>query len=197
MTAIAGLRSFVSISLILLGLTVVSFERGRAAGVGYTTDADADTALTSITIEHAGQKRIYKPERLIGAEIVHFRSSGGVNLACGSAGDELPASARRHLLDLRLTSGVPNPGAATQPPSGAPALSGDNPTPGLAVKFRQPVVNRPGPDVLVFELQKGSGADAFHVAPLEFEPGLHALTVREYDVPAHDAKALEVGPVTL
>ena len=65
------------------------------------------------------------------------------------------------------------------------------------MRFEPPLVNRPGPDVVLFELQKGSGADAFHVGPLELAPGLRGVTIRTYDLPAQSTKALEVAPLNL
>lgn len=190
-------RTFFLIAFVMLVPPVASAD-GRVAGVvGYTLSDDADTTLTSISIVHGGSRRIYDPGKLIPPEILHFRSSGGVNLALGSERGDLPAPERKRLLDGRLACGVPNPGAARRPLGSAPEFSGDNATPGLAVGFKPPLVNRPGPDLVLFELQKPSGADAFHVAPLAFAPGLHGLTVRQFDLPAHDAEALEVGPVSL
>ncbi len=175
-----------------------AFSQDRKAGaVRYTISCDAESLLTSITIKHESAVRIYNPEKLICAEIVHFRSSGRVNLAHGAGGTDLSEADRRRLLDRRLTCGVPNPGAAVHPLKSSPIVSGNKTTPGLGVRFDPPLVNRAGPDLVLFELQKQNGADPFHVAPLESASGLHALTVRHYDISAGDSEALDVGPVSL
>ena len=108
----ATTRLLVSIGVILPGLTALHTNRVAAAVVGYTTVNEPETLLTSVTIEHAGARRIYKPERLIGAQIVHFRSSGGVNVAHGGGATvDLPATLRRFLLDRRFDQWRPEPGS--------------------------------------------------------------------------------------
>jgi hypothetical protein len=58
-------------------------------------------------------------------------------------------------------------------------------TPGMAVRFEQPVVNQAGPDVILFELQHLTGTpdgDSFHVVPLRYAPHLRPMTVRSFDL---------------
>jgi len=189
------MRGYWHLIVILCGL--ICPPVAAAAVVSYTTaDVEHDTTLTSVTVQRGQTRLIYKPETLIPAEVVHFRSAGGVNLACGTAGDSA-AMAREKLLDRRLSRGTLNPGAAAKPPTSDPVLTGENPTPGLAVRFQQPIVNRPGPDLLVFELEKGTGGDAFHISPLRFAPGLRGLTVRKYDLGPADGRVVEVQPLDL
>ncbi len=55
--------------------------------------------------------------------------------------------------DRDLASGVINPGGSSSLLDRDPILSGESPTPGLGSRFKQPVVNLPGPDLVLFELQ--------------------------------------------
>jgi hypothetical protein len=61
------------------------------------------------------------------------------------------------------------------------ATDAEQTTPGMAIRFREPIVNDVGPDVVFFELQfvvNPPDGDAFHVRPVRFEPGLKTLTIR-------------------
>jgi hypothetical protein len=136
--------------------------------------------------------------KLIGVRVMHFHT-GDANCLVVPAGAALPEAGRRDRLlgDGLLNTGVINPGGAALPITGDPRLDGSNSTPGLAVEFDRPVVNLPGDDVVVFELHRELnsplGGDAFHVAPLRFEPGLRAVTVREFDIQCDDAAALPMS----
>ncbi len=73
-------------------------------------------------------------------------------------------------------------------------------TPGFAVRFRTPIVNGPGPDVVFFELQTFSNplnGDAYHVSPLEFGPGRKSLTVGTYDLTMNSPEALRLARFSL
>ncbi len=90
------------------------------------------------------------------------------------------------MLDTALNTGVINPGGSVEPFAGDPVFpgsksEGDTTTPGFAIEFDSPVVNRPGPDVLFFELQSVTGApdgDPFHVLPLKLAGKRHAITIK-------------------
>jgi hypothetical protein len=223
-----------SLPVALLLASVVAAGQSRVAS--YTAQrTDGGAMLTSVTVdggateresadrangnrdgasanEH-GPVRIFKSDALIAASIVHFRSTGGVNLAFGQAADQAEPPARADVLDICLSSGAPNPGgsrrptllaAATQAESTAAPASGPgdsssraNRPPGVAVRFTEPVVNRPGVDVVVFELQKGSGGDPFHIAPRATGEELRGITIDQYDIPADDPAAIDLGPLWL
>lgn len=153
--------------------------------------------LQSVTVQRGGETHTYSVEDLIGIDVVHFKA--GANASNLTSPDRIrrpqvpPAGAalRREVLDRdrQLTTGLLNPGGAREPllvdpvmnePEGKPLN-----TPGLGVRFLRPVVNGPGPDVVLFDLHivvHPERGDAFHVSPLHFAPGLKTHTVRQYDI---------------
>jgi hypothetical protein len=97
--------------------------------------------------------------------------------------------------DLLLHTGFLNPGGSIQSLTHDPKLSdndGAATTPGMAIRFREAVINDPGPDVVFFELQSvvdPMDGDSFHVSPLRFEPGLRSWTVTRYDITLQSPEA--------
>ena len=146
--------------------------------------------MTSVTINDGDGAKIFNGAMLIEGKIVHHQGGGGVSLA-------LPAKTvtsnlkRDGLLDRVLTSFLANPGAAKAPECGA---SG----PGVAILFDSPVMNRQGPDLVLFEAHKGGGAgDPFHIAPIESKGGWHGITVERYDVNLSHIASLELPGLDL
>ena len=160
---------------------VVSYEVG-------TTDEGYAWDLRSVTVQRDGLIRKFPLDVLIGVKVIHFR--GGKNnlnvvVPVGYDGDRLAGLES----DPLLHTGLINPGGSTEPLRDDPVLveapDGDESTPGMALQFREAIVNRPGPDVVFFELQTVTNpleGDAFHVSPLRFEDGLHSQTIRRYDI---------------
>ncbi|MEZ5948470.1 MAG: hypothetical protein R3C12_04455 [Planctomycetaceae bacterium] len=55
----------------------------------------------------------------------------------------------------------------------------------MAFRFERPVVNGPGADVVLFDIQSFSNppqGDAFHVSPLHFREGLKSHTIQQFDL---------------
>jgi hypothetical protein len=104
------------------------------------------------------------------------------------------------LADRSLLTGVINPGGSNIPLKEDPVMfrntaTGDDGTPGLAIRFHRPVTNGPGPDVVFFDLQPviyPPEGDPFHVSPLRFREGLRSRTIRHYDLNLHCSEALRV-----
>ena len=95
-----------------------------------------------------------------------------------------------------MNSGVINPGGSEEPLSGDPVLSGESATPGIAIRFEQPVSNGPGDDVVFFDLQTFGNppdGDAFHVSPVHFRDGLKSHTIRIYDLTMESPGARELA----
>ncbi len=168
-------------------------------------DGNADELLT-VTVQRGGRTYVYPVGDLIGIEVTQFRAgTNGHNIAVavhqtaerqGASGrlrpdEELTGMlARSSVLetDTLLNTGLINPGGSESSSTSDP----DANTPGLAVRFRQPVVNGPGPDVVFFELQmvvNPPHGDVFHVSPLKFAPGLRSHTVSRYDITMLDPEA--------
>ena len=158
--------------------------------------------LVGVTVSRGGRMATFDAARLIGVRVAHFRSQDGTNLAVPAGSEPPPVGRRDRLLcDRLLNTGLLNLGAVRQAPSISPRLDGPNATAGLAVLFDRPVVNLPGDDVVVFELQckanSPPGGDAFHVSPLRFAPGLRAVTVKAFDIPFDDSRALPLAAFDL
>jgi ferric-dicitrate binding protein FerR (iron transport regulator) len=149
-----------------------------------TTDEGYAWDLQSVTVQRDGLIQTFPVDALIGVKVIHFRAgknSANVTVPVGSNGDRLAGLES----DTLLHTGVINPGGSKEPLRIDPVLSGGESTPGMALRFHKPVVNRPGPDVVFFELQSVTNpleGDSFHVSPLQFDDGLRSLTVRRYDI---------------
>ncbi|NQT12117.1 MAG: hypothetical protein HQ582_05185, partial [Planctomycetes bacterium] len=180
-------------------VTLAAAASTRAGVVGYTVKTvGADTVLTCVVVDRGRGPVAYDAARLIGARVIHFKSPATRNVIFTAGAAAPQGEARSRLLgDLELTTGVINPGGSVSRPTSAPILEGPDATAGIAVAFDPPVVNRPGDDVVLFEVQRGDsppGGDAFHAAPLEFAPGLKAITISAFDVTFDHPAAVAVAP---
>ncbi|MCG8599691.1 MAG: FecR family protein, partial [Verrucomicrobiales bacterium] len=162
---------------------IISFEATRGA------DGKA-RELSQVTVQRDGLIREYQAGDLIPIELLSFTpdsSSPSLNVF----GDKnLPERRATLIEDMLLNGGIINPGGSARP------LQQEfdyRTTPGFAIRFARPVRNGPGPDVVFFEVQNPmnpSDGDAFHVGPLEREPGKRFHTVRRYDLMMTSAEAL-------
>ena len=173
----------------LLALAAVTAPALRADVTDYTTTLTEDGrfVLTSVTVRLGAGDAVFDADRLIPVKVVHFRSPTAVNLVALPQAGAPPAGMRAGLLeDNLLNTGLINPGGQRAPLTSDPVLDGPDATPGLAVRFARPVTNRPGDDVVMFELHtrvsSPPGGDSFHVSPLCFSPGLRTLTVEKFDI---------------
>ncbi len=156
--------------------------------------AKAAETLVSLTVQRGGEEFRYSAGRLIPVEVVSFNAGATPNpighLVSGAA---LPERRASLLEDFALYTGVINPGGSREPLSG-PFVPEE--TPGFAIRFRQPVENRPGPDVAFFEIQNAANSprgDAFHAGPLRWEDRLRSHTIRQYDLMMTNPAALPVA----
>jgi len=163
----------------------------------YTVDTDdGQTVLTSVTVDRGSGPLIYNARALIGARLVHF-TGNGTNIA-EVLGRSAPTAERRaRLLDAVLNTGAVNPCGSTVPLKQDLEFGGASPTPGCAVEFDLPVVNRPGVDVVLFEIDKEASGDGFHVGPVKFRDGLKTLTVAGYDIHGRHPLALLIDDFDL
>lgn len=170
---------------------IISYQAGPA---GERSVSD----LQSLTLQRDGRVITVPVTELIGVKVTHFRAganNANVAVPVGYEGDRLAGLET----DALLHTGVLNPGGSVEPLKESPVLansaSGDESTPGLAIQFRRPVINLPGPDVVFFELQtvvNPPEGDAFHVSPVTFQAGLHSHSIRRYDIAmtSREAQAL-------
>jgi len=165
--------------------------------------------LTSLAIQRDSVIRHYQPKVLIPGKVDYFRAGENkANLVTPQVETESkdwpsPDERRSVQTDWLLNSGFINPGGAASPLKSDPILApnGDTPTtPGFAIRFDRPVVNHPGPDIVLFDLHvvvHPEHGDSFHVAPLHFAPGLKSHTITQYDISLSDHAAHPLSAFTL
>lgn len=152
--------------------------------------------LTSVTVQREGEEIHYPVDALIQAELIWFKPTPGTRSPGHLIGPAVLPEDRHSLLsNTSFSCGAINPGGSPRPLTADPVLTGDGGTPGMAVRFSQPVRNGPGPDLVFFDIQPVSQppeGDPFHVSPLRFTPGLKSLTIRSYDVNMLSPESLRI-----
>ncbi|SMP76026.1 FecR family protein [Neorhodopirellula lusitana] len=159
----------------------------RILGYEATPASDPDAAgvseLTEVSVQRGGKPFHYSITEMIPSEVTYFRSTQEVfcQPVAYRYGDDRPI-AEILKSDNALDTGILNPGGSKIPLTTSP----DESTPGMAIRFAQPVVNSIGPDIAFFEIQNyitnPTSGDPFHVSPLEFKEGLKSFTVAEMDI---------------
>ncbi|PQO28801.1 FecR domain-containing protein [Blastopirellula marina] len=165
------------------------------------SDPEPDQLL-GVTVQRGGKTYQYDVDQLIGFDLIHFKAGrNSQNLTTPikqtdpMEGDG--SRTRAHLLDQdhSLATGLLNPGGSSKPLVSDPDMTNadlDQRTPGIGIRFHQPVVNNPGPDILFFDLQvvvHPEAGDPFFVSPTHFQPGLHSHAVLRYDISLADRQA--------
>lgn len=168
-------------------------------------EATPSSDLVSVTVRRAGQERRYPVEALIGIDVLHYKvQPTHGNWAATLKGVDVPSPGRRHELidrDRNLNTGLINFGSSERPLASDPVMNQPEDaakpnTPGMAIRFQRPVMNRPGPDVVFFEYQpviQPENGDPFHVSPLRFAPGLRTKTVPRWDLSIYSPEALTLS----
>ncbi|MCA8982387.1 MAG: FecR domain-containing protein [Planctomycetaceae bacterium] len=175
----------------LLPDRVVSYEATRENG--------GARELLDVTIQRGGKLQHIPAAELIPAEVVWFRGNLlNVHLV---GEDVLPEMRTWMSSDFSLITGIINPGGSETPLTSNPILqrdeaTGEMGTPGMAFRFERPVVNGPGADVVLFDIQSFSNppqGDAFHVSPLHFREGLKSHTIQQFDLTMESPAALDIA----
>ncbi|EAQ82254.1 hypothetical protein [Blastopirellula marina] len=144
--------------------------------------------LLSITIQRDGVIGVYGREDLVRAGVVEF--SGGIDAAtfCTRMGDSLPEGKDRLSLldgDYSLVTGIINPGSSeTQPVC-------------MAVEFEEPIVNAPGPDIVLFDLQLlvlDPDGDKVHLRSGDDRVLRPELVIEKFDIGLNSPSALDLLP---
>ncbi|HBL44365.1 FecR domain-containing protein [Gimesia sp.] len=176
--------------------------------VSYTTTLGPEQRaedLKCVTVQRGGKSCQYEVDDLIGIELIHYTGKSFLtrNDGVDPGSDGNPQTLRRHLLeqDRCLLTGVVNPGGSTSPLTAPPVMNEqDDPahpnTPGMAIHFREPVVNDLGPDIVLFDLQvivHSTTGDAFYASPLPFtdKSKTHLIQKFDIDLASPEAKPLE------
>ncbi|WP_436714366.1 FecR domain-containing protein [Roseiconus lacunae] len=165
-----------------------------------SNDAGYADRLLRLTLQRDGMIETIDADQLIAARVTYFNASQGGGYLCGprsfsgesdqakldAAGHETTHNRRAEWSsDDRLVTGVINPGGSKQPLKSDPVLLGDDTTPGMAIRFDEPIVNGIGDDLVIFDLQAFANppdGDAFHLSPMKFRDGLRSYTVEMFDL---------------
>ncbi|MEZ6047504.1 MAG: hypothetical protein R3C11_18380 [Planctomycetaceae bacterium] len=176
---------------------------------GHDTGDGVDL-LEQVTVQRGGELFTYAVEELTQIELLHF--SGSINpgnlaipLSVEEGGQQLLMPGERHRLleDSSLATGVINPWGETVPVNDSPVMNQAHPeenSKGMAFRFLQPVVNEPGPDVVLFDLHvivHAEEGDAFHISPLVWREGLKAHSITKFDITLSSPEAQLLVPFRL
>lgn len=170
---------------------VISYE---AESVGQT---DAVRDLISVTVQRGGIPQTYTVDEMIGIEVIHFRSASNSSNVLSDI--DLPDNPLEFLTEDRaLTTGLINFGNPNNKLDTSPFPFEDYAKrSGLAIRFKTPVKNSPGPDVVLFDVQSvvyPLEGDHFRVSPLHSGEGLRSHTIHCFDITLNSQSAKKVAP---
>jgi hypothetical protein len=147
--------------------------------------------LETVSVIRRGQLIHYSFNELIGGDVVSFCERG----AAKTTNFILPLDFNGERADLCLhdnsfLTGILNPGGAVHPyldeiQTPETTTKSSEWTPGMTIRFRKPVINSPGPDILIFDAQTAVHpleGDFYHVRPLILKPGYSATSIRQLDI---------------
>lgn len=144
--------------------------------------------LTSLYMQRAGVNRTYRTDDFILPRINHYLPS---SQAFGIVPANSPADAHNQFgpMNLLFASGFINPGGEEELHQGNIVLGTDG-TPGMNLVFDQPIINSPGPDIIIFDAQSIAHSlegDIFHLYPQTDHPDAQPITIKKYDIDGHAA----------
>ncbi len=175
-------------------------------------DRGAVDELVAVSVQRNAVEYQYSVDQMIGIDLIHFHGVSNAFLVTSSKVEDPsqpdvqgPSRARFLDRDRSLCSGLINPGGQAVALTSDPVLDDPNlperiGTPGIGLRFKTPVMNGPGPDIVLFELQtivNSERGDAFHVSPLHFDTGLHSHTIRRYDINLTSPQSKMLAPYRL
>ncbi|WDI43899.1 FecR domain-containing protein [Bremerella sp. P1] len=178
------------------GRTYKSILPDRIISFDVSPDGEPEPdKLLGVTAQRGGKTFSYDVDQLIGFDLIHFKVNQNINNLTTpllsvdpKSGDDTRRRAEYLDRDHCLCTGILNPGGSEIPLDSDPDITNEDlgqRTPGLAVRFHEPIVNGPGPDIVLFDLHvvvHPEDGDPFHVSPTHFEPGLKSHTIRQYDI---------------
>ncbi|MBA2112969.1 FecR domain-containing protein [Bremerella alba] len=178
------------------GRTYKSILPDRIISFDVTPKEDPEPdKLLMVTAQRGGKTVSYDVNQLIGFDLIHFKVNQNINNLTTPLlsvdpkhGDDTRRRAEYLDRDHCLCTGILNPGGSATPLTSDPDINNEDlnkRTPGLAVRFHEPIVNGPGADIVFFDLHvvvHPEDGDPFHVSPTHFEPGLKSHTIGEYDI---------------
>ena len=161
--------------------------------ISYKTNQDElgrAVDLSSISVQRAGIVRKYHATDFILPRVNHYRPGSN---AFGIVPANSPAEEHNQfgLMNLKFASGFINPGGQNNLHEGEFVLGRDG-TPGMNLVFDQPVINSPGPDIIIFDAQSIAHSlegDVFRLYPRTNHPTSQPMTIRRYDIDGHSKEA--------
>lgn len=147
-------------------------------------------SLASLYVQRAGVRRTYHTDDFILPRINHYLPG---TAAFGIVPADSPAKAHNQfgLMNLLFASAFINPSGQEELHQGDFIL-GPQGTPGMNLVFDQPIINSPGPDLIIFDAQSIAHSlegDVFHLYPQTDHPGAQPITIRKYDIDGHSPEA--------
>jgi len=166
---------------------VVRYEASTVA------DGKAEELL-SVFVQREGRIREYPRDLLIPCRLKHFIGPTNFATFCTPQGQELPVGIERLRMlesDWSLATGILNPHPTDYPDHA------DEMLPVMALEFVRPIVNGPGPDILIFDLQiltdKPEG-DTVRVRPGRAGAETEIFTFNTWDIDLTSPFALDLVP---
>ncbi|MEW4564480.1 hypothetical protein AB1K70_18210 [Bremerella sp. JC770] len=144
--------------------------------------------LLSLTIQRNGVISTIDRDQLIPARVVHFDAGQNVATFCTKMGDSLPTGEDRLKLlhgDFSLVTGIINPAARP-----GKDIS-------MVVEFGEPIVNAPGPDLVIFDLQLlvyDPNGDKLVLRSGDERSDRPELTIEQFDIGLNSPYALDLYP---
>jgi hypothetical protein len=163
---------------------VVSYEATTAA------DGLAEELLT-VTVQRGGETFTYGREDLNLGRLASYACDKKSAALCTRLGAPEPLGEERLRLleDWSLVTGVINPARVGTHPE----LDEHE---GIGIVFDSPVVNGPGPDVVLFDLQllvHAEAGDPVRIVPGDDRPGLRPVKITAFDLDLTCARSLELS----
>ncbi|QDV51189.1 FecR family protein [Gimesia fumaroli] len=161
--------------------------------ISYKTNQDIlgrAVDLSSLSVQRAGIDHSYHADDFILPRVNHYRPGSN---AFGIVPAHAPADEHNQfgLMNLKFASGFINPGGQNNLHEGGFILGRDG-TPGMNLVFDQPVINSPGPDLVIFDAQSIAHSlegDVFRLYPRSDHSDARPMTIRKYDIDGHSEDA--------
>lgn len=158
--------------------------------------------LLNVTVQRGETPVTYQASDLIGIRVTEFVAEG--DPSCVAWRGDFPDDPTDALRNLLLDTGLCNFGTIAAARLSGEKRRGEHPSdagpPRMVFKFDHPVVNGPGPDVVLFDVQPAIHApegDAFSARPLDDLPEARVHFIREFDITMSSEDALRIHSLRL
>ncbi|HWL08222.1 MAG TPA: hypothetical protein VNQ76_07455 [Planctomicrobium sp.] len=153
--------------------------------------------LLSVVVQRGGIPREYSRDKLIRSRLTHLSCVPAGGGLCLPQGADLPQGQDRHALldeDWSLVTGIANPRMAVD----EEAIHPDKAV--MTVEFSSPIVNGPGPDILVFDLHllvQSPAGNQFRVRSGDANGPKSIFLINQFDLGLNSPYALDLTPYRL